>query len=148
MDQSCPTLRPHGLQPARLLCQWRFSRKAYWRGLPCPLPGDLPNPGIEARSPALQTDSFQSEPPGKPKNTGVGSLFLLQGNFLTQESNRGLLHCSGFFTSWATRKVLFIYNWDHSVCVCVCVYCFVTEQVIAFSYILSNTSQMSFLIAA
>ena len=35
---------------------------------------------------ALQADSLQSEPPGKPKNTGVGSLSLLQGTFLTQES--------------------------------------------------------------
>ena len=42
---------------------------------------------------ALQVDSLPSEPPGKPKNTGVGNLFLLQGIFLTQESNQGLLHC-------------------------------------------------------
>ena len=55
--------------------------------------GDLPNPGVEPRSPTSQADSLWSEPPGKPKNTGVGSLFLLQGNLLTQESNRGLLHC-------------------------------------------------------
>ena len=48
---------------------------------------------IEPRSPALQADSLPSEPPGKPKNTGVGSLSLLQGNFPTQESNRDLLHC-------------------------------------------------------
>ena len=42
--------------------------------------GDLPDPGIELRSPALQADSLQSEPPGKPKNTGAGSLFVLQGS--------------------------------------------------------------------
>jgi len=42
-----------------------FSRQEYWSGLPCPPPGDLPNPGIEPRSPALQVDSLQSEPPGK-----------------------------------------------------------------------------------
>ena len=70
-----------------------FSRQEYWSKLPCPLPGDLPNPGIKPRSPALQVDSLPSEPPGKPKNTGVDSLSLLQGNFLTQESNWGLLHC-------------------------------------------------------
>ena len=52
---------------------------------------DLPNPGIKPRSPALQADSLLSEPPGKPMNIGVGSLSLLQGIFLTQESNRGLL---------------------------------------------------------
>ena len=88
--QSCLTLRPHGLQPARLLCPWGFSRQEYWSGVPFPSPGDLPNPGIE---PALQVDSLPAKPPGKPKNTGVGSLSLLQRIFLTQNSNRGLLHC-------------------------------------------------------
>ena len=48
--------------------------------MPCPPPGDLANPGIEPRSPTLQVDSLPSEPPGKPKNTGAGSLSLLQGN--------------------------------------------------------------------
>ena len=41
----------------------------------------------------LQGDSLPAEPPGKPKNTGVGSLSLLQQIFLTQESNWGLLYC-------------------------------------------------------
>ena len=54
---------------------------------------DLPNPGMKPGSPTLQADSLQSEPPGKPKNTGVGSLSLLQGIFPTQELNWGLLHC-------------------------------------------------------
>ena len=70
-----------------------FSRQEYWSGLPCPPPGDLPNPGIEPRSPTLQADSLLSEPPGKSKNTGVGSLSLLWGNFPTQELNWSLLHC-------------------------------------------------------
>ena len=48
-----------------------FSRQEYWSGLPCPPPGDFPKPGMEPRSPALQDDSLLSEPPGKPKNTGV-----------------------------------------------------------------------------
>ena len=56
-------------------------------------PGDLPNPGIEPRFLTLWADSLPSELPGKSKNTGVGSLSLLQGIFLTQESNWGLLHC-------------------------------------------------------
>ena len=43
-----------------------FSRPEYWNGLPFPSPGDLPNPGIEPRSPALQGDSLPAEPPGKP----------------------------------------------------------------------------------
>ena len=44
-----------------------FSRLQYWSGLPFPSPGDLPNPGIEPGSPALQTDALPSEPLGKPK---------------------------------------------------------------------------------
>ena len=43
-----------------------FSRQDYWSGLPCPPEGDLPDPGIEPRSPALQVDSLPCEPPGKP----------------------------------------------------------------------------------
>ena len=43
-----------------------FSRQEYWSGLPFPSPGDLPDPGIEPGSPALQADSLPSEPPGKP----------------------------------------------------------------------------------
>ena len=51
-----------------------FSRQEDWSGLPCPPPGDLPNPRIKPRSPALQEDSLPSEPPGKPKNSGMGRL--------------------------------------------------------------------------
>ena len=54
---------------------------------------DLPNVGIEPRSPALWADSLPAEPQGKPKNTEVGSLSRLQQIFPTQESNQGLLHC-------------------------------------------------------
>ena len=45
-----------------------FSRQEYWSGLPFPSPGDLPDPGIEPRSPALQADALLSEPPGKLKD--------------------------------------------------------------------------------
>ena len=44
-----------------------FSSQEYWSGLPFPSPGDLPNPGIELRSPALQADSLPAEPQRKPK---------------------------------------------------------------------------------
>ena len=43
-----------------------FPRQGYWIGLPFPSPGDLPDPGIEPMSPALQADSLLTEPPGKP----------------------------------------------------------------------------------
>ena len=45
-----------------------FSGQEYWSGLPFPSPGDLPDPGIEPRSPALEADALTSEPPGKPKH--------------------------------------------------------------------------------
>ena len=69
-----------------------FSRKEYWSGLPFPSLGDLPDPGTEPSSPTLQADSLLPEPPGKPKNVGVGSLSLLEGILLTQELNWGLLY--------------------------------------------------------
>ena len=53
----------------------------------CAWPRDRP------RSPTWQANSLPAEPHGKPKNTGVGSLSLLQGIFLAQELNWGLLHC-------------------------------------------------------
>ena len=68
------------------------SRPEYWSGYQFPSPGDLPNPGIEPRSPEFQADSLPAESQGKTKNTAVGSLSLLQ-IFQTQESNQGLLHC-------------------------------------------------------
>ena len=60
-----------GAQLCLLVTPWttqsmEFSRPESWSGLPCPPPGDLPNPGIEPRSPSLQEDSLPAEPPGKP----------------------------------------------------------------------------------
>ena len=71
----------------------KFSRPEHWSGWPFPSPGDLPKPEIEPRSPTLQMDFLPAEPEGKPKNTGVGSQFLLQQIFLSQELNQGLLRC-------------------------------------------------------
>ena len=44
-----------------------FSRQEYWSGLPFPSPGDLPDPGIEPRSPLLYADALPSESPGKSR---------------------------------------------------------------------------------
>ena len=57
-----------------------FSRQEYWSGLPFLSPGDLPDPGIEPRSPALEADALTSEPPGKPKSF----LILELGNIASQ----------------------------------------------------------------
>ena len=87
------SLRPHGLHSS-----WNSPGQNTGVGsLSLTFPGDLPNPGMEPRSPALQTDSLSDEPQGKPKNTGMDNLSLLQQIFLTQESNPGLLHCRQIF---------------------------------------------------
>ena len=57
MDYSLPSSSVHGDSPG----------KEYWSGLPYPLPGDLPNPRVEPRSPALQADSLPTEPQGSPR---------------------------------------------------------------------------------
>ena len=104
------SLWPHGLYheilQARIL-EWvafPFSR------------GILQTPGMEPSSPALRVDSLPAEPPGKPKNTGVGSLSLLQWIFRTQGSNQCLLLCRQFLYQlspqgsseirWVTLKYL------------------------------------------
>ena len=83
-DCSLPGSSVHGILQARIL---------EWVAFPFSRGSSQYNPGIKPRSPTLRVDSLPCEPPRKPRNTGMGSLFLLQGNFPTQESNRGLLHC-------------------------------------------------------
>ena len=117
VTQSCPTLcdpmhcsppgsSVQGILQARIL-EWvaiSFSRgsskpQRLNRGLPhCRqtlyhLSHQGSYPGLEPTSPTLRVHSLPSETPGKPKNTGVGSLSTLQGIFPTQELNWGLLHC-------------------------------------------------------
>ena len=84
MGCSLPGSSVHGILEAGIL-KWiavLYSRES-----------SQPRDQIEPRSPTLQGASLPSEPPGKPEITKVGSLSLLQGIFLTQESNCGLLHC-------------------------------------------------------
>ena len=82
VTQSCPALcdpmdyTVHGILQVRIL-EWVV----------------FPFSGIEPRSSALLVDSLSAEVQGKPKNTGIGSLSLLQRIFPTQGSNRSLLHC-------------------------------------------------------
>ena len=59
----------------------------------------------QPRSPTLQADSLPAKPQGKPKNTGVRSLSLLQQIFPTQKSNRSLLHC---------RRILYQLSYQRS----------------------------------
>ena len=87
VTQLCPTLcdsmdyTVHGILQARILKWVAF-----------PFSRGSSQPRMEPRSFALQVNSLPAEPQGKPKNTGVGSLSLLQWIFPSQELNWGLLH--------------------------------------------------------
>ena len=66
----------------------------YWSGLPFPSPGDLPDPAIEPGSPALQTDSLPTEPPGDlgTKTKVVSPLFFQRLSSQLAPSGSQLLH--------------------------------------------------------
>ena len=105
-----------------------FSRQEYWSGLPFPSPGDLPDPGIEPRSPTLQADALTSAPPGKQMKVAQLCLTvcdpmdcivhgILQARILewvafpfsrgsSPPRDRTQVSCiaGGFFTCWATRE--------------------------------------------
>ena len=69
-----------------------FSKQEYWSGVPFSSPGDLPDPGIEPRSPSLQVDTLPAKPPGKPWSSQ------------TRDQTQVSCIAGGFFTSWATRE--------------------------------------------
>ena len=76
-----------------------FSMQEYWSGLPFPSPGDLPDPRIELRCPALQVDSLPSEPPGKPPRTSLSYVYCSSGEIPLNSLSRSVLylhcqHCS------------------------------------------------------
>ena len=86
-----------------------FFRQEYWSGLPFPSPGDLPDPGIELGSSALQADTLSSEPPGKPKTRDDRYKYQASG-YLSGELGRVQLKgalkvfkryqdCLGFFST-------------------------------------------------
>ena len=111
--QLCPTL----CNPMEWPCQTPLSmgtlqaRILEWAAMPSSRGSS--HPGIEPRSPTSQTDSLPFEPPGKPKNTGVDSLSLLQGIFPTQELNWALLRC---------RQILHHLSYQGSPCFSVTYY--------------------------
>ena len=72
-----------------------FSRPEYWNGQPFPSPGNLPNPGIEARSPEFQVDSLPAEPQGEPLfNTHQ---FNTHPNNVMMKNNQSKEKFLGFF---------------------------------------------------
>ena len=85
MDCSLPGSSVHGILQARILV---------WVAIPFSRgPSQHKDRTHVSHVSCIGGDSLPSEPGGKPKNTGVGSLSLLQGIFLTKKSHRGLLHC-------------------------------------------------------
>ena len=85
-----------------------FSRQEYWSGLPFPSPGDLPDPGIEPRSAALQADALPSEPPGKSKlsllmhtrDTFRILFFLWENSAFLEKANAVLVWCLASEREW------------------------------------------------
>ena len=75
-----------------------------WYINPFSSPGDLPNPGIGARSPTLQADSLPCKPPEKPKNTGVVAYPFFRGSSWPRNWTRVCCIVARLFTSWATRE--------------------------------------------
>ena len=67
VTKSCPTLVSPWTIALLAPLSMGFSKQEYWSGFSFPSPGDLPNPGIEPRSPALQADSLLTELQGKPQ---------------------------------------------------------------------------------
>ena len=88
-----------------------FSRQEYWTGLPFPSPGDLPDPGIEPRSPALQADSLPTELQGKPLslfyfifwNLYLSHIYELLCSFSLKKQNYMHFNASSFFFSFSYR---------------------------------------------
>ena len=81
-----------------------FSRQEYWSGLPFPAPGDLPNPGIKPRSPALQADALPSEPPGMPllgyMSSHLGPIWMIQNSFpISRSLTKSIFKESLFFAA-------------------------------------------------
>ena len=81
MDRSIPGFSVLGILQARIL-KW----------VAVPFSRGSSQPRYQTQVSCIEGDSLPSEPPGKPKNTRVSSLSLLQEIFMTQELNWGLLH--------------------------------------------------------
>ena len=81
-----------------------FSRQEYWSGVPFPSPGDLPNPGIEPGSPALQADTLPSESRGKPYDPAIPLLGIYPENTTIQKDTCSPMFIATLFTIARTWK--------------------------------------------
>ena len=78
-----------------------FSKQEFWSELPCPPPGDLPNPRIEPRSPTLQADSLPSDPQGSPRRLDWVAYPFFRGSSWPRNQTSVSCLAGGFFPSWA-----------------------------------------------
>ena len=91
IESESQSVMPDSLWPHGLPLSMEFSRQEYWGGLPFPSPGDLPDPGTEPRSPALQADFLPTELQGKPR-----CLYILEINPLSVGSFVNIFSQSSF----------------------------------------------------
>ena len=125
-----------------------FSRQEYWSGLLFPSPGDLPNPGIEPRSPALQADALPSEPPGKLKSSLYIWNFLV--HVLLEPSLKDFEH---YFVSmwnecncmviWTFFRIAFLWDWNENWFFQSCGLCWVF-QIWSSLYFICSENPLSF----
>ena len=97
-----------GLQPTELLLSKEFSGQEYWNGLSFPSPGDLPDPGIEPRSSALQADSLPSKPKGYPNIARCWRLishFCVPKEEEKERENEGILLDDSASFKWVLSQV-------------------------------------------
>ena len=92
--KSCPTLATPWTVARQTPLSMGFSRQGYWSGLPFPSPGDLPDPGIEPRSPASQADSLPTEPSFILLSSASCNLF----NHLSSSVDVGCFQFGGYYT--------------------------------------------------
>ena len=83
VSKSCSTLATWWTVARQAPLSMGFSRQEYWSGLPFPSSGDLPDPGIKPRSPALQADSLLTEPPGHSQE-GI-CVYIQLRHFVSQQ---------------------------------------------------------------
>ena len=91
-----------------------FSRQEYWSGLPFRSPGDLPNPGMEPGSPALQADALPSEPPGKPHMEDQ-ELVISPGGFPSGADNLVAVDCANLKFLYACLLAMVISIFSQSI---------------------------------
>ena len=121
--QSCPTVRDLWTVAHQVSMSMGFSRQEYWDGLPCPPPGDLPDPGIKPTSPAspaLAGGFFTTEPRGKPVQLSKASFFFshLENDIITCKFKMKMHRCELWkkclciITFYVTKRSASSDRWD------------------------------------